>query len=1004
MTTRTLELNLRAKADTKDLEKLSRSTAELVAAVRRSSAAFDDSTGDARKLAAAFSQLSAEEQKSVAAAARTAAALDQAATARERTARAAADALAAEQRITVAQQAAEQATIKTAVAQERLAQSQASTSVSISRAASAEEKLAQERQRTFQATAKSEKAELDIARAREQLRAATARAEQAEKRMAEARKSSGLATDIVHKQLQALVTGGAAIAAGRQLIQFGRDSISAASDAEEAAAKFEQVFRTAAAGVREDLEVMAEANRRSVYDLVDFASTLQDTFVPLGFARDAAAEMSKTVVQLGIDIAAFSNRADSEVIDNLTSALVGNHEAVRSYGIVLTETVLKQELARLGYSDLTGAALETAKAQARLNIIMRASADAQGAAVREAGSYANTLKAWDAATQDLKVSLGQGLLPMMTQLVEIAIEAAEVLKAGSGFATPFEEGIKAAETTEDIVKIVRQSKKELDDLDFWEWAKVNSTSWAGLDMAEMQIERLAKVAKDAAEFQRIVISEFSRIELNEFAFERGLPSTWDLEAQAQDIYRYIQALEKKQQAERDTAEMEAIYEQQRQKIISTDASQVTFVEAPKPDVIAGWAALADDLGRVYENSAAAAAAQLELNTAFGAAFQSAPVDALISAQQDLSDATGEWRNVTVDRSSQVAGIQAQLAADLTAEQKKALQKQLKDLDEFSSGYMAIMSQLEADLSDSQRFDLVKQLSELEGQQGQTARVYSGDIEAAEEARDAIREANQAIVDSYYDRAYNAIAARMIEEGNFEQLAAVAVSLGIMTQAEADLRMEYAQTVGALDELSQSTEFYGLTAGQQAGAIKSLAAGIYETADAALQAQRNLKATQDFYNTAPDSTAISNYYTQLAAGAGADTGISTQVSVVIDPETKTEFLGFRSDLEDYDAAIYETTVQGDYGTTKDDFENIHDTLKEITAKPWIIQVKYETTGSPAGSTPGSNSTGPTGPLPQEERSGVGRSGAYVDLTVNNYGSGDISGAVKTGVMAAFRSIG
>ena len=197
--------------------------------------------------------------------------------------------------------------------------------------------------------------------------------------------------------------------------------------AEEAAAKFEQVFGVLANDVRDNLETMAEANRRSSFDLISYASTLQDTFVPLGFARDEAAKLSTTITQLGIDIAAFSNKSDPEVIQNLTSAIVGNHEAVRSYGIVITETVLKQELARLGMDDLRGAALEMAKAQARVNIIMRASADAQGAAVREADSYTNTLKAFDAAVLELKVGIGEGLLPMMTDLAEVAILIVEAL-------------------------------------------------------------------------------------------------------------------------------------------------------------------------------------------------------------------------------------------------------------------------------------------------------------------------------------------------------------------------------------------------------------------------------------------------------------------------------------------------------------------------------------------------------------------------------------------------
>ena len=1003
MATKNLELNLRARADIRDIDKLERSIGQLAAAMRRSGASFDGAADDARRLAQVFGQLSAEEQKQVQSAAKTAAALDQAAAARERASRAAAESLAAEQRIIVAQEAAERAAIQTATANERLAQAQSRTVASVAGAATAEERLAQSRERTLQATARTEREEINVAKAREQLRAATARAEAAEKRMADARRSSGLATDIVRKQLQAFLAGGTAIMVGKQLLQLGRDSITAASDAEEAGAKFRQVFGDLSEGVRENLEVMAKTNRRSVYDLVDFASTLQDTFVPLGFAREQAADFSQTIVQLGVDIAAFSNKADADVINNLTSAIVGNHEAVRSYGIVLTETVLKQELARMGAQNLTGAALEMAKAQARVNVIMRASADAQGAAVREADSYSNTLKAWDAAVQDLKVALGTGLLPAMTSITEAAVGMANSLSFGRDFQKPFDDALAAAKTSEEIVAVIQASQNELDKLDFWDWFKVNVSGADGA-MADKQLQKLALSMDDVSQFTAAANNE-----INLFARSNMLLNfDWDEDIPAADqtietYYRVIRARHEMAVALAEQAEMEAAYQKKRQRVLDTDVSQVSFVEPPKPDALAAWGALADDLGRVYDNAQKAKDAQLALNAAFAENFQAAPVDDLIKAQQDLQAATGEWRTATIDNSGDIAAIQRQLAADLTAEQKSELQKQLKDLDSFSDEYLAIVGRLEGDLSDKQRLDLSQQLAALEDRQGQTTRAYTGDTEAAEDARDAIIAANKAIQDSYYERAYNSIAARLIEEGNFEQLAGVAVSLGIMTQAEADLRLQYAETVGALDTLTQSTAFYGLTAAQQAGAIKSLAAGVYETADAALQAQQNLQATQDFFSQAPDSSQIGNYYQQLANGAnGADgNGITTTIGVVIDPVGQREFDGFRAALDEYDTAIYETTIQADSGTTQDDFEDMRTVLEDLVANTWVIKVKYETEGSAPSSSGG---TGGGGPEPRGTTNKRGDKGAYVDLTVNNYGGGDVSGAVRNGVLAAFRSLG
>lgn len=1016
MTTRTLELNLRARADTKDIDRLSRETLELSAALRRVSATFDDANADARKLAQAYGQLSQEEREQVAGAARMASAVSQAATARERAAAAASNASAAESRALATAQQAEQAALRTAAAQERLVTAQSGAAASVSRAAGAEEKLAQERQRTFQATAKSERAELDVAKAREQLRTATARAEKAEQSLNTTRKSGGLAADIVKRQFEALLTGGAIVMAGKQLLAFGKDAVAAASDAEEGAAKFNQVFRDLADSTRTNLEGMAEANRRSIYDLTNYASTLQDTFVPLGFARDQASALSTTITQLGIDIAAFSNKADAEVIQNLTSAIVGNHEAVRSYGIVLTETVLKQELARMGALELTGAALEVAKAQARVNIIMRASADAQGAAVREADSYANALKAWDAAVLELKVSVGEGLLPFMIELADTGIRVAKALNDdyARGLLAADEANrqtsTSAQELAADLKKVINEIREHGDIL-----AKLR-VSMAGNIGNDDEVENiLTQIAQqtDSVEEFKAVFDDLGLATAYLTDDTIGLGVSYDeLIARFYAVARAAPALE---QALADAAEMEAVYEAQRRKIAAADLAMQTENIAPTwvtdektRAAMAAWGAWADDLSAVAEATKAATEAQKEWNAAFGEAFSAAPVEDLIKAQSDLAAASGEWRTATIDNSSQIADVQRQLAGDLTREQEAELRKQLKDLDDFSADYMAIVRQLEGDLSDTQRLDLLGQLDELQSRQGQTTQAYTGDVKAAEEARDAIRAANQAIQDSYYERAYNSIAARLIEEGNFQQMADLAVNLGIMTREEADLRMEYAQTVGALDALSASTAFYGLTASQQAGAIKSLAAGVYETADAALKAQQNLKAASDFYSSAPDSTEIGEYYRNLATAAAPDEGITTVVSVSIDEVAQREFTGFREELEDYDDAIYKTEIDANADEAITDFERMGQQLDDLTRNAWIIKVRYETDGAPGGggggNSGGGGGGGGGGAEPTSYPLQTERAGAYIDLTVNNYGSGDVSRAVREGVLAAYRSIG
>lgn len=186
--------------------------------------------------------------------------------------------------------------------------------------------------------------------------------------------------------------------------------VKAAADAEEAESKFDAVFKDLAAQARAWSEDTAMAVNRSAIEIREFMSVLQDTFVPFGFARDKAAELSKEVVKLGIDLASFNNKAEADVIRDLQSALVGNTETVRKYGIALSETAIKLEAVRSGMSRTGKNLTELQKMQVRLNLIQRGSADAMGDAQKTAGSFTNRIKGLVAAFKDFRIEVGAQII------------------------------------------------------------------------------------------------------------------------------------------------------------------------------------------------------------------------------------------------------------------------------------------------------------------------------------------------------------------------------------------------------------------------------------------------------------------------------------------------------------------------------------------------------------------------------------------------------------------
>ena len=228
---------------------------------------------------------------------------------------------------------------------------------------------------------------------------------------------SGKKAETLQKKLAAVGEGMAR--AGKQLTKFvtlpilaiGVATVKAASDAEESLAKFNTVFGDQADAVEEWADEYSSSVNRSKYANLEMLSSVQDLFVPLGAARDEAAELSKAVLELATDVGSFNNLPTEQVIRDIQSALVGNHETVRKYGVVISEATLKTQ-------GITTESSNLEKALGRLKLITEGTTDAQGDAVRTADSFANQFRGLKDTIKDLSVELGQVLLPIALDMVE----------------------------------------------------------------------------------------------------------------------------------------------------------------------------------------------------------------------------------------------------------------------------------------------------------------------------------------------------------------------------------------------------------------------------------------------------------------------------------------------------------------------------------------------------------------------------------------------------------
>ncbi len=247
-----------------------------------------------------------------------------------------------------------------------------------------------------------------------------------EKRMGRSRKQLSFMqrqAQATRRSLSGMFAGviGAAGVAG--ITMLGKKFVEAASFAQESGNRFKEVFKLQTRAAEDFANKLAAAVGRSKTNLKDMMATLQDTFVPLGIARKKGAELSGQLVKLAIDVASFKDVADEKVLEDFTSALVGQSKAVLKYGIVLNVGALKQELLRKGIRKTFEALTTQEKVMLRFNVIMRSTKDAQGDAIRTASNHANMVKRMKSAYEELQINLGKKMIPTATKLVGVTIKA-----------------------------------------------------------------------------------------------------------------------------------------------------------------------------------------------------------------------------------------------------------------------------------------------------------------------------------------------------------------------------------------------------------------------------------------------------------------------------------------------------------------------------------------------------------------------------------------------------
>ncbi len=187
----------------------------------------------------------------------------------------------------------------------------------------------------------------------------------------------------------------------------------AASDLGESLNKAKVIFGSSSDAIEEFADGAASGLGMSKRAALDAAAGFGMLLDNLGLNDAATRDWSMGLTTLAADMGSFNNASIEETTLAIGSALRGESEPIRRFGVMLDDASVKAKAAEMGLASATGEVNNNAKAQARLALIMEQTSKQQGDFTDTSDSLANQQKILAANFENVKASIGEAAMPAM---------------------------------------------------------------------------------------------------------------------------------------------------------------------------------------------------------------------------------------------------------------------------------------------------------------------------------------------------------------------------------------------------------------------------------------------------------------------------------------------------------------------------------------------------------------------------------------------------------------
>lgn len=214
------------------------------------------------------------------------------------------------------------------------------------------------------------------------------------------------------------------------MVKFGKQCIEAASNLQEVANVVDVTFGQTAETVNKWAKQQAANFGLSETAAKRYIGTYGTMAAQFQFTKEQAASMGIELTKLTGDVASFYNLDDKAAATKLKAIFTGETEGLKELGVVMTETQLSAYALSKGLDVPFKELSEHDKVLLRYQYTMEKLGHAQGDFMRTSDGYANSVRRLKLDIENLKVEIGNELIPVAASAIGAIGDVIKVVGPG----------------------------------------------------------------------------------------------------------------------------------------------------------------------------------------------------------------------------------------------------------------------------------------------------------------------------------------------------------------------------------------------------------------------------------------------------------------------------------------------------------------------------------------------------------------------------------------------